>query len=331
MRETEKIKVLAIIPGEEEGPVMIFAKRQAASVERAGVPQFVYYLKSRLSPLKLYKSYREVKELIRRFKPDLIHVHYGTVTSFFSLFFGLPVIISFQGSDINRTPGDGLLRDFFGRLLSNISAVFVRKIICVSQGLIHSVWWAQKKCVLIPSGINTDLFKPEDKKTCRQTLGWKEDEFIILFNGRDPVVKRQDIAESAVKLASSKTQKPIRLEVLSGMIDAGTIPTLINASSCILMCSDNEGSPMVVKEALSCNIPVVTTVVGDAADRVKGVEGCFIVDQDAAVIANVLTAMAEAGTDPRTNGRPKLIADGLSEESVCEKLIGIYREVVGLN
>jgi len=331
MSEYSNIKVLAIIPGEEEGPVMIFAKRQAASVARAGISQSVYFLKSRLSLLKLFQSYREVKDIVRRFKPDLIHVHYGTVTSFFSLFFGLPLIISFQGSDINRTPGDGLLRDFFGRLLSNISAGFARKIICVSPGLIKSVWWSRGKCVLIPSGINTELFKPDDKAVCRKILGWKEDEFIILFNSRDPVIKRLDIAESAVKIAAGKTKKSIRLEVLSGRIDAEKIPQLINASSCVLMCSDNEGSPMVVKEALSCNIPVVTTVVGDAAERVKGVQGCFIVDQDAAVIASVLVAMAEAGVDNRTNGRAKLLADGLAEETVSKRLVSIYRETIRVN
>ena len=41
------------------------------------------------------------------------------------------------------------------------------------------------------------------------------------------------------------------------------VPIWINASDVLLMTSLHEGSPTIVKEALACNLPVVSVDVGD--------------------------------------------------------------------
>ena len=95
----------------------------------------------------------------------------------------------------------------------------------------------------------------------------------------------------------------------------------------LLMTSRTEGSPQVIKEAMACGCPIVSVDVGDVAERVSGVEGCYVVpSRDPKDIAQaLLQAIAFTG---KTNGRERLIEMGLSNEQVAEQLIEIYKQVI---
>src|SRR5256885_8077140 len=54
----------------------------------------------------------------------------------------------------------------------------------------------------------------------------------------------------------------------------------MNACDALVLTSMQEGSPNVVKEALACNLPVVSVPVGDVAQRLRGVEGCELCADD---------------------------------------------------
>jgi glycosyltransferase involved in cell wall biosynthesis len=78
----------------------------------------------------------------------------------------------------------------------------------------------------------------------------------------------------------------------------------------------------VVKEALACNLPVVSVVVGDVADRVAGVAGCAVCDSsDPDQLAAALTAVLRGGE--RTDGRTAVLE--LNEELLAQRTIDVYR------
>jgi glycosyltransferase involved in cell wall biosynthesis len=54
------------------------------------------------------------------------------------------------------------------------------------------------------------------------------------------------------------------------------IRDLLSSADCLLMTSISEGSPQVVKEALSCGLPVVSVPVGNVAEMIEGVPNCFV-------------------------------------------------------
>jgi glycosyltransferase involved in cell wall biosynthesis len=93
------------------------------------------------------------------------------------------------------------------------------------------------------------------------------------------------------------------------------------------MTSKTEGSPQVIKEAMACGCPIVSVDVGDVAERVSGVEGCYVVSsREPAAIAEALQqALAFSG---KTNGRQRIIEMGLSNEQVAERLMAIYKQLV---
>ena len=99
-----------------------------------------------------------------------------------------------------------------------------------------------------------------------------------------------------------------------------------NAADAVLLTSKWEGSPNVIKEALACNCPLVSTDVGDVRERVEDLEGCYVAESRAPqeIMGLLQKALAFEG---KTCGREKLIADGLDHLTVAKKLESVYKGV----
>lgn len=323
------MKVICIIPGiKEEKNSMPFCKRQIQTLRMKGIDIHDFYLTSRTNPFillkELVKIYKETKDI----KRGIIHAHYGTTTAFFSMFLsllkGLPLIITFRGSDLNKTAyADGFWTDLFGRILSNISVLKAAKIICVAENLKHNLWWNKGKVEILPSGVNTSLFRPIDTKEARVKLGWGINEKVILFYaGKNRSVKNEGMAKN-VFLQVKKKLPNVRLKVLEGDIPYERVPLYMNASDCLLVTSYSEGSPGIVKEALACNLPVVSVDVGDVAQRLRGVSPSAVVSRDIKELSDTVQQILLLKR--RSNGR-SFIQD-LSEEEIAQKIINLYKSV----
>ena len=206
------IRVLAVIPGGGQGVSFIFARRQVESLKKAGVMVEVFYLKSRASPLGLFTEWRCLRKIIERYSPDIVHVHYGTITSFLCVCSTQrPIAVTFRGSDLNPDPGISFLRTRFGLLLSQISALRASIIFCTSHQLKERLWWRKNKALILPSGVDLELFQPGEKQESRRVLGWEPDGRVVLFNkSKAPQLKGLSLAREAVGVAERKLG-PVRL------------------------------------------------------------------------------------------------------------------------
>jgi glycosyltransferase involved in cell wall biosynthesis len=98
----------------------------------------------------------------------------------------------------------------------------------------------------------------------------------------------------------------------------------MNSSEAVLMTSAFEASPVTVREALACNVPVICTDVGDARVVMKGIAGCHIV---AAEPEHIAAALRETLSGPRrVQSRERMHAYAL--DTVAQKLIALYGEVI---
>src|SRR5262249_21309276 len=137
----------------------------------------------------------------------------------------------------------------------------------------------------------------------RLRLGWGLDERVVLFNaGREPKVKRLDLARAAVEAARRRCGD-IRFAVLDGYVDPKEIPTWMNAADCLLFTSDWEGAPTVIQEALACDLPIVSVNVGDVPERLQGVSPSCIVARDPEALGGALADILE--TRERSNGHTR--------------------------
>src|SRR5581483_499662 len=132
--------------------------------------------------------------------------------------------------------------------------------------------------------VDLDRFRPMDRSSCLEQLGWPADRKYVLTYGTD-AGKRLDLAHQAVNLVAAGT--PVELKILSG-VDHSLVPIWLNAASVFLVTSSAEGSPNTVKEALACDLPVISTDVGDVRERISAIEGCAVVSPEPTEIVDAL-------------------------------------------
>jgi glycosyltransferase involved in cell wall biosynthesis/O-antigen/teichoic acid export membrane protein len=326
-RTKDGLRLVMVIAGKPDGHEFPFARRQASVLrQRFGAEVELFFLQDRMSPSRLWKARRALKRLLHAYRPDLVMVHYGTVTALFTvLSSSVPVVITFHGSDLNATPSDGRVRDFLGRLFSQIAAFFAAGIICVSESLRSRLWWRREEVHVLPMGVDLGLFKPMDCAECRTAMGWREDERIVLFNNNNPGVKRIDIARAAIERVQASGIRA-RLVALEGAIPPERMPVLMNAADALLLCSDREGSPTMVKEAMACGLPVVTSDVGDVRERLRGVAPGAVVGQDAESLATALIGVLRNGS--RSNGRELAVINGVDAESLDARTFAMLRSLI---
>jgi teichuronic acid biosynthesis glycosyltransferase TuaC len=315
------LRVLAVTPLPSSKASMVHVARQVASLEAAGVTCQTFTVASRTSPRIVVREWSRLRREIRAFRPHLVHAHYGTMTAFLAILStALPVIVTYRGSDLNPNRGRGWLREAVGTLLSQIAALRAARIICVSKQLKRKLWWRQDRVSVIPTGVDLTVFYPRDRHEARRELGWEEDERIVLFNAGDPVCKRLDLARAGVQFAESLCGR-IQFVVLDGNVLPDLIPLMMNAADCLLLTSDWEGSPNVVKEALACNLPVVSVDVGDVQERLERVRPSVIVPRDSREIGKAIFDILKQGQ--RSNGRDS--GDALSSKTVSRRIVALYR------
>jgi teichuronic acid biosynthesis glycosyltransferase TuaC len=301
----------------------VFADRQVVSLQKLGVNVTTFDIGSSHSPIPLLRKYLELRRIGRTLMPDIVHGRYGTIVGFVSAFAGRPAVITFCGGDLLSGQSVNIVRQFLGFLLSNMAALGARRTICVSEGLRQALWWKKDRAVVIPDGIDLDLFTPGQQNDARKELGWDPDSHVIIFNeGNDPITKGLDLAKAAFELVRSKVPTA-ELRVICN-VEPKQMPLYYRGADVLLSASRSEGSPNVVKEALACNLPVVSTPVGDVPERLAGVYPSAIVPRDADQIAGALTKILT--TKQRCNGREHVIQLGL--EQVARRVIDVYRSAL---
>jgi glycosyltransferase involved in cell wall biosynthesis len=175
---------------------------------------------------------------------------------------------------------------------------------------------------VIPHGIDTDLFQPRDPVAARSALGFEGEHPRVLF-AADPAlaVKRIALARSAMDLVRRELPDA-ELLVMHGRDQADVVQAM-SACQALVLTSRHEGGPNVIKEAMACNLPVVSTRVGDVEEVLAGSPGNWLVEpQPAAVATGLLRALAHGRTDSR-----KRIVERYSLSESARRISALYESV----
>ena len=152
---------------------------------------------------------------------------------------------------------------------------------------------------------------------------WPKD---ILKTEVKEATKRLDLAKESVAFIS-KLIGEVSFVVMRGNVEYKQVPLYLSGADCLMLTSDYEGSPNIIKEALACNLPIVSVDVGDVRERLEGVNPSQIVTRDPKAIG---MAMAEIITScQRSNGRKHV--SKISAVVVRDKILRVYNFIIWLS
>ncbi len=355
-----KILIVASDKGNKFAP---FIEEQIVALEARGV-QIIRYGVTGHGIMGYLRELPALRRLIRAERPDIVHAHYGLSGLLANLQRLVPVVTTYHGSDINK-PNILRLSKIAMRLSAHNIFVSKRNIAIAIRRKGEEAMRLSGNYALLPCGVN--IPKPwnemKNQRVEQLTLNqWVQEKLQpnvmhVLFAGAfDNAVKDPELAKAAVEIAQAQiednkikeninnqqhrqlesttlraNQHPcaiheIRLVELKGYTREQVNALMYNCDA-LLLTSKTEGSPQVIKEAMACGCPIVSVDVGDVAERVSGVEGCYVVrTREPKDIAEALQrALAYEG---KTNGRERIQEMGLSNEQVAERLIAIYQSLV---
>jgi glycosyltransferase involved in cell wall biosynthesis len=305
------------------GPA-VFIARQADFLRRNGVEVDLFPFRGARDPRNYLKAWSEVRRRLRSHRYDLVHAQFGQ-SGITALPRTVPLVVTYRGDDLEGIIGEDGTYTASGWLLRGISRAVARQAdatIVVSE---HMKRYLPRSATahVIPSGIDLDLFRPEPRDEVRRRLGLPLEQRLVLFVGNPGLArKRHNLAQAAVDVVGR--HMPVRLMV-GWEMQHREIAELMNACDALILTSMQEGSPNSVKEALACNLPVVSVPVGDVAARLAGVAGCELCPDDRLEnIAAALERVLRRGM--RIDGRPAVRQ--LDEQLLTERLIAIYRSVL---
>ena len=309
---------------EPQRPVYgIFVRRQVESLRAAGLRCDVLYLRGWASPRAYLSGALRLAlgSVTWRGRYRLVHAHAAESGFAARCHIGTPVLVSYVGDDVlgdrdarGMLTADARLRTRFVRRHSQLFTATITKSRVMEQALPART---RRKNHVVPNGVDRELFSPRPKEKARAELGWG-DEPVALFAATKPYgpAKRLGLAQAACDAAG------VRLHVAAD-VDPSTMPILMSASDCLIVTSAVEGSPNTVKEALTCNLPVIATAVGDIPERLAGVEPSWLcIPTEEAFSEALQVCMASSR---RSNGRAA--AADLDERKVAKRLLEIYDEV----
>lgn len=322
------LRVLALTnmyPTPEDPAFGAFVASQMQSIAEAGHSVEIERIEGRRGLGAYPRAIGRVGQLARSGKFDLIHAHYG-LSGFVASFQPLPFVVSFCGDDLLGTPavGGGITaRSRLARSLSRYAATRASAIICKSAELRAALPRARdrSRARVIPNGVDLRLFRPGDRLDARRKLNLDPGELLILFpHTPHEHRKRVDLAQAAVDLLAT-AGKPARLLIVSGR-KPEEMPDFYRAADCLLVTSDWEGSPNVVKEALCCDLPVVSVDAGDVGEWLD-LAGYAMVERTPAAIAAGLARIPRgpaAGSGERIRSR-------LALPTIAAEIEAVYRDM----
>jgi len=314
-----------IYPSRENPARGTFVRTQVEYLKRAGVEVELLVVGERSRKLKYPKAALELRRRLRDSSIDLVHGHYSYAGIVARMQWKVPVVVSYCGDDLLGIVNARGRQTLFGRLAVSAGRLLshqVDGVIVKSRGMASKL--GRKKDVhVIPHEIDLELFQPTDREQARKRLGLDLRRKYVLFAANPDIpVKRFPLAKAVLDHVS-RLDPTVELLVVYREAQE-RLPLFMSASDALVFTSYQEGSPNVVKQAMACNLPIVSTDVGDVQEIIGKSDGCFISRPDVREFARHLSGILR--DRERTNGREQV--RHLAGPAVAQRIIEVYEQVL---
>ena len=310
------MKVVFVASGNKTvGTVSAFVNSQFESLKQQGVDMHLFPIIGK--GWKAYaQSLPQLRNLIKKERPDIVHAHYsicGVVAAMACVGLRTKVVVSILGSFPHKSFKLYWVRFFVKHVWDSTITKSQR----TSNQLAIDL-------PVIPNGVNLSQFYLIDKEEARRMLGLANNKRYVIFVS-DPKRPEKNfaLAQKSVELINDNNVELV--PVYNKPHDE--IVKYMCAADVLVLTSLNEGSPNVVKEAMACNCPIVSTDVGDVSWITNGVEGTYVAKTFS---PKDMASLVQKALDfkGRTRGRERLLEFDLTTEKTAQKVVAIYKDVV---
>jgi teichuronic acid biosynthesis glycosyltransferase TuaC len=234
-----------------------------------------------LAPLLLYHAMRPVlgRLLAAGHRFDAIDAHYfypdGVAAVWLGRRFGLPVVVTSRGTDVNLIPHYAiprrLLRKAIGEAAALVAVSAALKSVLVELGAPYD------KVTVLRNGVDTNLFHPPvDRETARAALGLTRPTLIsvgLLIERKghhrtieamlrlpdfDLVIAGEGPERERLTALIARHNLTDRVRLLGARPHAA-LPALYGAADASVLASSREGWANVLLESMACGTPVVAS------------------------------------------------------------------------
>lgn len=315
----------------------IFVKEQVESLRKAGIDVDVFFINGRENRFNYLLA---VPRLVRKLSSahyDIVHSHhtYCIYPFWFAekiLGLKIPLILTLHEGEILKSRKfiphniDFVSKLVYSKRIKKWAVKKVDSLITVNRVLTKVLNFSGRAMVL-PPGVNPALFRPLNKFECRKRLNLSKDKKILFFPAdiKSPE-RRTEKGFNILQDTLPIIKKNGMLLLTGGNIAHQDMPIYMNAADVVIQTSNFEASPMVIKEAMACNIPIVSTDVGDSKDVIGDTKGCFICEREPTDVALKIEMALKYGK--RTNGRTQIEKLGLGLHQIAEKIIKVYKKAL---
>jgi len=305
------MKVLFICSGNSKDRINPVVKIQGDTLRQNGID--VEYFTIKGNGIRGYiKNIYILRQYLKNKYYDIVHAHYSLSGMVASLAGSRPLVVSLMGSDVRL--------NFFLKIIFNMfKKLYWRNVIVKSEYLKKKSKIRNAK--VIPNGVELDRFKKVNKKIAQEKIGFDPNKKHIVFVANpDRSEKNFILAKEAFSLLD---EKEVELNVVFD-VPYEKIPYYLYAADVLLLTSLWEGSPNVVKEAMVCGLPIVSTDVGDVRKLIGKTEGCYITSFEPEDVKKKIEKSLEFGK--RTKGIKNI--SHLDSNKIAQDIIEIYHQVI---
>lgn len=310
--------VTNMYPSKEDPTYGIFVKEQINAIERvADIDKAIYVIDGKKGITEYLRSVPKIRNIIQKGDFNLVHIHYGLSGLF--LLLGrvkVPVLMTLHGGDIQIEQGKRIQVGLTKKILKkcNFAITLNKRMDEIAKQFIH-------KTEIVPCSVNTKLFTSKEKKLINSP------KINVLFpSARTRYVKDFPLFQKTCEVLRQSYKLDVN-EYYMENLSREQCAALYNQMDVLLMTSISEGSPQVVKEAMACNLPVVTTNVGDVKVLLDGVESSYVASsRDPNELASLVHKSCFEGKKGIAS-RKKIKELGLDDESIAQRVIWIYNQL----
>jgi glycosyltransferase involved in cell wall biosynthesis len=202
---------------------------------------------------------------------------------------------------------------------------------------------------VIPPGIDTTVFKPQDKNVCRKHLDLPADAFVIVTGGASLTDDSKNVpwlleqlshlpdVRGVIVLAFGEGAVPpldrLNVRFTGGIRERDDLARLLAVSDVFVSASLMETYGLTLVEAMACGTPVVAFRVGGIPEAAPEGQGAILCRrQDAAALLEAVTTLRGSPQLRTTLGKlaHETAHSRNAASSFASKFAQLYRECIGL-